>query len=263
MSPKANKAVPAKAAAAKSAQAKADESHVAFVNGRWGKCYYFRQDAYIGQSLLNYGEYNPDETEFIVTLAAKAGRDKLVLDIGANIGVISQALEYHGFKVEAFEPQPEVFALLKKNMQGAAHNVALGAAAGTATMPKVDYTKPNNFGGIAIGMASAAGTIDVELRTLDSYNFQNVGLIKIDVEGFEEQVLRGGIETIKRCKPFLYLEDDRADKSASLHKYLKELGYNFQAHAPALYRENNFFAQKVNVWGKNFVSKNIVCVKAA
>lgn len=263
MSPKAGKAATKPAAAKPAAPTAAAESHIAFVNGRWGKCYYFRQDAYIGQSLLNYGEYNPDETECIVALAAKAGRDKLVLDIGANIGVISQALEYHGFKVEAFEPQREVHALLKKNIQGPAHNVALGAAAGSATMPKVDYAKPNNFGGIAIGMASAEGTIEVELRTLDSYNFQNVGVIKIDVEGFEEQVLRGGVETIQRCKPFLYLEDDRADKSASLHKYLKELGYQFQAHNPALYRENNFFAQKVNVWGKNFVSKNIVCVKAA
>ena len=240
-----------------------EPAHITSVNGRWGKCHYFRQDEYIGKSLLNYGEYNPDETEYIVSLAAKAGKDKLVLDIGANIGVISQALERCGFTVEAFEPQPEVFNLLRKNMKGKAHNLALGAEAGKATMPKVDYAKPNNFGGLGLGMAGKNGNIDVEVRTLDSFNFRQVGMIKIDVEGFEEQVLRGGIETIRRCNPLLYLEDDRTEKSDGLHKLLAELGYKIQRHDPPLYRETNFFAQKVNIWGKNFVSRNIVCIKPA
>src|ERR1700722_5709686 len=111
--------------------------YITNVDGRWGKCHFFKQDQYIGQSLLHYGEYNPDETEFILGLAAKAGKDKTVLDIGANIGVIAQALERSGFTVEAFEPQAEVFALLQKNFKGKAHNVALGEQAGTTVMPNL------------------------------------------------------------------------------------------------------------------------------
>ncbi|MDE1152709.1 MAG: FkbM family methyltransferase [Micavibrio sp.] len=238
------------------------KSYVASIEGRWGKCHYFNQDEYIGKSLSNYGEYNPDETEFIISLASRAGKEKLVLDIGANIGVISQALEFSGFTVESFEPQPEVFALLRDNMKGAAHNLALGAVAGNTVMPNIDYAAHANFGGVACGTVSKSrGGISIPVRTLDSFNFQNVGLMKIDVEGFEEAVLRGGVETIRRCSPILYLEDDRRDKSEGLHKLLTELGYKWQLHEPPLYRENNFFGKKTNIWDRNFVSRNIVCMR--
>ena len=58
---------------------------------RWGQTHYFDSDLFVGASIHHYGEYNPDETEKILELAVPG---KLVLDIGANIGVISQALEY-------------------------------------------------------------------------------------------------------------------------------------------------------------------------
>ena len=192
----------------------------------------------------------------------KAGKDKLVLDIGANIGVISQALEFSGFTVESFEPQPEVFGLLRRNMKGRCHNLALASRVGVTTIPKVNYDEVNNFGGLSCGTASKSrGAIEVKVETLDSFNFANVGLMKIDVEGFEEEVLRGGVETINRCSPVLYLEDDRKEKSPSLHAFLKELGYRFEVHAPPLYRERNFFGKKQNIWDKNFVSRNIVCYR--
>ena len=220
------------------------------------------QDRYIGQSLVHYGEYNPDETEFIVALAEKAGKGKLVLDVGANIGVISQALEFSGFTVEAFEPQPEVFSVLRENMKGRVHNVAVGARDGATTVPNIDYSQVNNFGGISCDTVSTQrGAISVPVKTIDSYRFQNVGLMKIDVEGYEEQVLRGAVDTIRRCSPILYLEDDRTEKSASLHSFLRELGYKWEAHNPPLYREKNFFGKKTNIWDTIFVSKNIVAYK--
>lgn len=240
-----------------------EKSYVRSVDGRWGRCAFFDQDEYIGKSVSTYGEYNPDETEFILSLAQKAGRDKLILDIGANIGTISQALEFSGFTVEAFEPQPEVFELLCQNFKGKTHNVALGRTAGTTVMPNVDYSQHNNFGGLSCGMTSKSrGAIKVPMRRLDEYGFNNVGLMKIDVEGYEEEVLRGGLETIKRCNPILYLEDDRKEKSPALHKFLEgELGYRWEPHQPPLYREKNFFGRQENVWGVNYVSKNIVCYK--
>ncbi|HYD17738.1 MAG TPA: FkbM family methyltransferase [Patescibacteria group bacterium] len=244
------------------AEPKPGEAHISTLEGRWGKVSVFNTDRYIGQSFLNYGEYNADETEFVVSLAQKAGKDKLVLDIGANIGAIGQALEHSGFTVESFEPQPEVFNLLTRNVKGKCHNIALASRAGKTVMPKIRYDEVNNFGGISIGTTSKAhGGIEVQVETLDSFNFQNVGLIKIDVEGFEEEVLRGAVNTIMRCSPILYLEDDRAEKSDSLYKFLTEIGYMWHVHRPPLYRDNNFFAKKENIWGKNYVSKNIVCVK--
>jgi FkbM family methyltransferase len=234
------------------------------IDGRWGKCYYFGKDEYVGRSVHNYGEYNPDETEYIIQLAETAQEsiehDMLVLDIGANIGCIAQALEHEGFQVIAFEPQPEVYKVLKRNApRSDCYNLGLGSKAEIAKMPKIRYDDKNNVGGMSIGSRGVLGTIDVEVRTLDSFNFQNVGLMKIDVEGYEEEVLRGADETIARCKPILYIEDDRVSKSAGLHKFLEELGYTWTQHNPPLYREENFFKFKQNIWDKNYVSKNIDC----
>jgi FkbM family methyltransferase len=49
-------------------------------------------------------------------------------------------------------------------------------------------------------------TIQVEVRTLDSFKFKNVGLIKIDVEGNELKTLQGATNTIKSSNPIIYFE---------------------------------------------------------
>ena len=233
------------------------KSYVSSVDGRWGKCYYIKDDEYVGKSLKNYGEYNPDETEFILALAAERGG--LILDIGANIGTITQALVHNGYHVAAFEPQKALFDILELNAGDRAdlYNVALGEKAGTTRMPKVQYHVRGNFGGISCG----SGEIEVPLRTLDSYQFNNVGLIKLDVEGFEEYVLRGGLNTILDSKPWIYLEADRAEKIPYLKHYVTEvLKYSWVEHQPTLYRENNYFGKKVNVWAPmNFASHNVLC----
>jgi len=224
------------------------------VNGRWGLCKYFAKDEYVGRSMHYYGEYNPDETEKILELAT--GR---CLDIGANIGCISQALVASGFKVEAFEPQPEVYKLLRANVRANTHCVALGSVEGTAEMPKVHYSERGNFGGLGCGFRSIYGSYLVPVKTLDSYEFSDVGFIKLDVEGFEREVLLGGRETIRKYKPVLYIEDDRVERSKALREMIAELGYKFVEHKPALYREQNFFGLQRNVWDQNYASHNLIC----
>lgn len=228
------------------------------IESRWGPIEYYSKDEYVGKSLWNYGEYNPDETEKILGLASVS--NGLCLDIGANFGVMGMALEKNGFEVVSFEPQPEIYKLLSRNVSGQVWNCALGATAGVAQMGKLRYTERNNFGGLGIGTVSPFGTIDVEVRTLDSFEYNNVGFMKIDVEGFEEQVLIGGTETINRCHPIMYIEDDRADRSASLRRKIRSLGYSIEEHKPLLYRENNFFGKKKNVWAPyNYASHNLIC----
>lgn len=229
------------------------------VNGRWGLCKFFGKDEYVGRSMYYYGEYNPDETEMILSLAG--GR---CLDIGANIGVISQALLHEGFQVDAFEPQPEVYKLLVENMKAVggmlSHNLtAVGASAGIAAMPKVYYSGKGNFGGLGIGDKSIYGTYEVPVVTIDSYLYNDVGFMKIDVEGYELEVLQGATETINRCKPIMYIEDDRGNRSVKLRAYIRELGYDIEEHKPTLYRENNFFGLKKNVWDRNYASHNLIC----
>lgn len=228
------------------------------VDGRWGRATYFAKDEYVGKSLHYYGEYNPDETEKILELASiKKG---LCLDIGANIGVISQALEHEGFEVFAYEPQPEVFKVLELNFGGASFNVAVGSEKGTAKMPKMHYSDKGNFGGISLNTKSMYGSYDVPVVTMDDQGLDNVTFIKIDVEGYELEVLKGATKLIARDKPILYIEDDRAEKSRSLRDYICRLGYNIDEHRPTLYREENFFGLKRNVWDRNYASHNLICM---
>jgi FkbM family methyltransferase len=229
------------------------------VDGRWGKITYLAKDEYVGRSIHNYGEYNPDETEMVLQLAQK---DKLSLDIGANMGCITQALLYSGFDTWSFEPQPEVYKVLTTNCNNQCFNFALGAQETTAQMPKVYYSEKNNFGGISLNTRSILGSYTVPVKRLDDLLQDNdtpVGFIKLDVEGYELSVLLGAKETIEKYKPILYVEDDRVEKSASLRKFITALGYTIEEHKPPLYRPQNFFGLQKNIWNQNFASHNLIC----
>jgi len=224
------------------------------IEGRWGMITYLNTDVYIGQSILNYGEYNPDETEFLIKITG----DGLFIDIGANIGTISQALITSNKNVISFEPQSYLYKILSYNCKNESYQVALGSYSGITSIPKINYKTMSNFGGVSINDESLIRE-KIEIRTLDSYNFDNVDVIKIDVEGYEEEVLRGSVKTIERCKPILYIEDDRHDKSESIYSFLKSLEYEWVKHEPKLFRVNNFFNNKKLIWDKNYKSDNIVC----
>lgn len=225
------------------------------VEGRWGKCWFYGKDIYVGGSMFHYGEFSPDETEKIISLASG-----LCLDIGANFGCISQALEYSGFKVVAFEPQPEIYKMTRMNVRGTVHNCALGSSEGVGTMPKFLYGSKENYGSASIGHRTSLGTINIPIRTLDSFYLDDVGLIKIDVEGYELEVLQGAVDTIARCKPIMYIEDDRPENSKALHACISSLGYSIEEHATPLFREDNFFKNKKYIWDIPLLySYNLIC----
>lgn len=66
----------------------------------------------------------------------------------------------------------------------------------------MDPPTANNEGSTAVGKGGDAA----ELRTIDSFGFRNVSLIKMDVEGYEDAVLAGAKETIQRERPVLLVE---------------------------------------------------------
>jgi hypothetical protein len=70
----------------------------------------------------------------------------------------------------------------------------------------------------------------IKVTTLDSKNFQNISFIKLDVEGMEIEVLEGGIETIKRERPVIFIEiwnkfKEETLKKPIFQKILKEFNY--------------------------------------
>jgi FkbM family methyltransferase len=139
-----------------------------------------------------------------------AGRT--AIDVGANRGYYSWALAGVVAKVEAFEPNPLLagFARAKLARKARVHEVALSDHSGTATL----YI-PRSATGSSLHITGNLGNVysqarvdevQVTVATLDSYNFRNVGFIKIDVEGSEMEVLAGARETIRRDRPNMLIE---------------------------------------------------------
>ena len=224
---------------------------------RHGKVTYLENDFYIGRALSLYGEREEKEVEFILSLVKP---DDVVIDVGANIGLITVPLAQKVSYVHAFEPQPRMYELLRENIEQndlrnvSAHQLGLGAIFGKAGLPPIDYDKQDNFGGVHLVPGEG-----VKIATLDSFNFDAVNLIKIDVEGMEIDVLGGAKETIKRHRPLIYCENDRLDKSVALITLLSELGYEMYWHAPYLFNPDNWNGVKENIF-PGTVALNMLCV---
>jgi FkbM family methyltransferase len=229
---------------------------------RYGQMLYNVNDMYVGRSLDLYGEFSEAEVELFRRLVRPGD---LVLDIGANIGAhtvfFSRQVGPAG-RVLAFEPQRVVFQTLCANIALASalnvscnHN-AVGPERGQINVPVLDYARENNFGGLSLGGTN--GDV-VPVLTIDSLDLPRCNFMKIDVEGMERAVLAGARGTIARFKPVLYVENDRAERSRELIRFIDGLGYAMYWHKPPLYNPRNFFGNPTNVFGQ-VISANMLCV---
>ena len=176
------------------------------VNAKHGTFYFCHFDEYIGLSIREYGEYSELELKTILEFINEGDT---VFDVGANIGCFSvpfaKKVGSNG-KVYAFEPQPFINKLLKKNIQeNNLDNVkiiddGLGAKNQTLKLDHFDYTTIGNFGGISLSgrnnLNYAQKKTDkkhrVRLRTLNEFiDLQQCNFLKIDVELIELSVLKG------------------------------------------------------------------------
>lgn len=130
------------------------------------------------------------------------------LDIGAMLGAYS-----HGFKravgngeVFAFEPNPEAFRCLKINCPSVrCYNFAIGAKRGRCSIKRHELY-PDNHGATEV-ITDDDGTIPVQsLDDLLKDRTESIKLIKIDVEGMEPEVILGGMNTIRKFRPIIFVE---------------------------------------------------------
>lgn len=134
---------------------------------------------------------------------------RTAIDIGANVGLWSRDLTEEFDQVIAFEPVQIFRDCLAKNVTKDNITViehALGNEETTATM----NITTDNMGHTHIDPTSI-GNGTTQVKTLDSYNFDNIDYIKMDCEGFEFRVIQGGENTIKRCKPLVIVEQKPHD----------------------------------------------------
>jgi FkbM family methyltransferase len=241
------------------------EGFIGIVRGRHGLMMFNSNDKFIGRSIELYGEFSEPEVQLFRQLL-KPG--DTAIEVGANIGAhsvpLAKIVGEHGHFL-AFEPQHAVYQILCGNLalnglsRARCYWSACGASPGEIVVPNLDQSKPDNFGGLALGQHLHGERVPV--NTIDSLQLKRCDLLKVDVEGMELQVLHGARQTILRSWPYLYVENDRVENSPSLINYILELGYTCYWHLPPMYNPQNFFGNSQNVFS-TIVSANMLCVPA-
>lgn len=134
------------------------------------------------------------------------------VDVGANIGFLSMVAANcvgpNGF-VHAFEPVSSTVTQLKKNVAiNSAENITIYPfALGDDNGQKVIYLEDGNKGGASISNKHSEQFVTVDCKQLDTIiTDEKIRMIKIDVEGFELEVLKGGLNLILRDRPILIVE---------------------------------------------------------
>lgn len=195
-------------------------------------------DATVGRSLRESGEFARVELDFLVEMATGQGS---YLDVGANIGSIALpfASRKPDWQVVAIEAHRGISGLLNANvLNNRLFNVevfhaAAGAEAGLVQFPKAPLSQHRNFGGLGLNQPDEP-TEPVMVIRLDDIAPADTRLIKIDVEGYEPQVLEGAKALIARQSAIWLAEASVQHPQAS-----REIIETFQA---AGYRVFWFYA---------------------
>jgi FkbM family methyltransferase len=146
----------------------------------------------------------------------------VIVDGGANIGFftvpVAHRTQGRGTRIVSFEPQRQLFQALGGSLaingyrHVYLHNCGLGAEPGIAELPAVDYSIAQDFGTVSL---SDTTTVDedgwmndrvVDITSIDAMSLPRLDFFKLDVEGYEVPALRGALETIKKHRPWIWVE---------------------------------------------------------
>lgn len=207
------------------------------IRARHGLFLYDRNDRTIGLSLELYGEYAEGEIQLFRQVVRPGST---VVEAGANIGchtVPLARLAGENGGVHAFEPQQVIFQTL-------CANVAL-----------------NGLSKISCRQAALGDVFDAKVPalTIDSLGLPHCHFLKANVNGSELAVLRGAVDTIRRCQPVLYVTANRREQSAQLVAHIRGLGYRLFWHPVSAYSPDNWFDNPHNEL-KGVVSRNMFCI---
>lgn len=224
---------------------------------KWGSFILLRNDL-ISNVASNYGEWSEAEVDLYKVIL---NADSNVVEVGSNIGLHAVPLSSicHRGKVFCFEPQRHIFNILCGNiainnrLNIYAFNKAIGDKYEVVALPEADYTRQWNYGSFSVdkgysteeNFGSTDNTCDTEIVKLDSVKILQkvkVDFIKIDVEGFEPNVLKGAESMIKKDRPFIFMETLNEKPVNECIDLLHKLNYQGFAFASARERKNNFFS---------------------
>ena len=201
------------------------------------------------------------ETIKIIDRFVHAG--DVCFDVGANVGPLSFALAKRVVpdgRVYACEPGNFLFRRLVNNVRlnPAYEKVILPCAVGFSDKKEIRYWNEDkkNRGNAGFLFQQPNQQQRIELTTLDDFvgeqSIRHLNFIKIDVEGMEYEVIKGGIGTIEKHKPVLYYETGlyenkfwaeslRGEKVVlAIERLLEDLGYRFYKFESGDFRETRY-----------------------
>lgn len=199
------------------------------INYKYGKLYHHKDDNdSLVRTLITTQKYQ----DWIVKQAKdlfdkkKNKKEFVIIDIGANIGSMTCGFAKFSTKVYAFEPVSSTFKALQGSVKiNNLTNVKLfNCALGNENSMK-EININNKLSGASSFYQELNGTKEtVEIKKLDSFNFDRIDFIKMDVQEGEYDVLLGGIQTIKKHKcPLLVEMPTRNEREIALSKKITKL----------------------------------------
>lgn len=208
----------------------------------------------VGGQILEDGAFDPAEVDLVLALLRFRrryfGDGVFLVDCGANIGVhtVEAAVAMVDWgSVLAIEAQERIFYALAGNIainncfNAKAIHAAVAGRDGVMRIPSPDYLAEGSFGslelrqrpqtefiGQVVDYSEVAGQ-EVRCLALDSLSLARIDMIKMDIEGMEEEALEGARCVIAEHKPIMLIEYIKSDKDR-LAGAFAAIGYRvFQA----------------------------------
>jgi FkbM family methyltransferase len=193
----------------------------------------------IGSSLFFLREFEQAEIHFLIQKMSDK-HQTTILDIGANIGwhSVLWAKALPNSKIFAFEPAPDTYALLRRNIDRNSLNQQIypisKAVSNEPGILPFFRSKDNAYSSLKdTKRREILDQISVPVTTIDEFvethQLTEISLIKIDVEGLETQVVQGGLTTLDKFAPDLFVEiyggqNSNPDPEATI-QLISSLGY--------------------------------------
>jgi len=179
------------------------------------------------------------EKNFVETQSAQRNRAlkfvknfNVCLDIGSHVGFWTRTLATRFNTVHCFEPNPTFINCFNMNIKN--DNVILHEIG----LSNKDHTASQEFNSTV--MTHTPG--NVQCQPLDSFNLNNIDFIKIDVDGFEVEVLEGAVETITRNNAVINIEMKRL-KRPEICKKAKRILYGLDYHPQTRVRSDEIWTK--------------------
>jgi len=166
----------------------------------------------------------------LIAAVSQCKQLRTVIDGGAHIGTWSRVFAAFFDRVIAFEPSPDTFACLQRNVTDAnveLRNQAIGKTAGQVSMTLAGFEGTPRQTNSGSRYAVKGG--DIERVRIDSLELQDLDLLKMDIEGGEVHALMGAKKTLERCRPVVLFESKNEWRrhgfsETAPHDFLASLG---------------------------------------